>query len=76
MRVVCPAAPESAARGAALQAAAHVYGVPADRLGEWAATEHAVPLEASVEPDPAAAAAYDGAYALYEGRARALFAEG
>ena len=76
VRVVCPASPESAARGAALQAAAHVYGVPADRLGEWAATEHAVPLEASVEPDPAAAAAYDGAYALYEGRARALFAEG
>ena len=75
MRIVCPSEPESAALGAALQAAAVVEG--ADEIGEWIEAEHPVPVGERVEPDGAAEVveAYDEAYALYRSRAQALFAE-
>ena len=50
MRVACPDAPESAALGAALQAAAMVAG--ADEIGEWIAQNHEPPVSTIVEPDP------------------------
>ena len=71
MRVACPAAPETAALGAALQAAAMVAG--AADIGAWIAADHDAPLEASVEPDGSAADAYDAAFELYVARGRALF---
>lgn len=42
-------------------------------VGGWISTEHDVPLTSAVEPNPAAAAAYDEAYALYVERGKKLF---
>ena len=71
MRVACPAEAESAALGAALQAAAHVAG--AADIGAWIADNHDPPVGENVlEPDPAAAAAYDAAFALYRRRGESL----
>ena len=75
MRVACPAEAESAALGAALQAAAHVAG--AADIGAWIADNHDPPVGENVlEPDPAAAAAYDAAFALYRRRGESLFGGG
>ncbi|KAL1514897.1 hypothetical protein AB1Y20_003979 [Prymnesium parvum] len=71
MRVACPAEPESAGLGAALQAAAHVAG--ADDIGEWISSRHDAPVKLSVEPNAAVKEAYKAALAVYEKRAVALF---
>jgi xylulokinase len=73
MRVACPSEPESAALGAALQAAAVVAGV--DDIGAWIDTEHPAPVGEAVDPNPAVAAEYEAAFALYAQRGKALFAE-
>ena len=74
MRVACPTEPESAALGAALQAAAVVAGV--DDIGEWIEREHPAPVGESVAPNPDVAAEYEQAFALYAKRGAALFASG
>ena len=71
MRVACPAEPESAALGAALQAAAHVAG--AKDIGAWISKRHDAPVSLSVEPDPSLRDAYAAALELYEQRAADLF---
>ncbi len=78
LRVAVPAVPESAARGAALQAAAMAAGVRADEIGGWISSEHDCAVENVVEPsaDPAVAQAYDEAYARYDQHGRALFEGG
>jgi len=88
---------ESAALGAALQAAGHVAAVAAASatgagaaeaaafdLGAWIAAHHdparmagsGATATALPSEDPAVMAAYDAAFALYEDRARRLFAGG
>ena len=75
VRVACPAEPESAALGAALQAAAVDAGAGA-ALGEWITEHHDPPVSEVVEPDAQRAAALEEAYARYAARADALFAGG
>jgi len=64
VRVACPIQPESAALGAALQAAA-LHAGAAD-IGEWIFENHDAPVGQVVEPDPKAASAYDKAFARYQ----------
>jgi xylulokinase len=71
MRIACPAEPESAALGAALQAAAVVDG--AEEIGEWIESRHPAPVSELVEPDPAKAAEYEAAFKLYAERGVQLF---
>lgn len=73
MKVACPTEPESAALGAALQAAAVVAGV--DDIGLWIESEHPTPVDESVAPNPEMAAAYETAFALYAARGATLFAD-
>ena len=75
VRVACPAEPESAALGAALQAAAVDAGAGAAQ-GEWITEHHDPPVSEVVEPDAQRAAALAEAYARYAARADALFAGG
>jgi len=75
VRVACPVEPESAALGAALQAAAVDAGAGA-ALGEWITEHHDPPVSEVVEPDAQRAAALEDAYAVYAARAGALFAGG
>mmetsp|Transcript_29677 Transcript_29677/g.94974 ORF Transcript_29677/g.94974 Transcript_29677/m.94974 type:complete len:252 (-) Transcript_29677:164-919(-) len=72
-RVACPLEPESAALGAALQAAAVDAG--AADLGAWIAERHDAPTSAAIEPNAEDAARLDGAFALYLERAEALFGQ-
>ena len=71
MRIACPAEPESAALGAALQAAAVVAG--ASDVGEWIDAGHPLPLLDVVEPNPEVATKYEHAFELYSLRGRQLF---
>lgn len=71
MRVACPAEPESAGLGAALQVAAHAAG--AADIGEWITAEHDPPVSLTVEPDPSSVGAYKEALALFETRSQDLF---
>lgn len=73
-RVACPTEPESAALGAALQAAAVDAGAGAD-IGGWIAAQHDPPVSVVVDPDPHRVAALEEAYAAYTARAEALFGE-
>ena len=55
--------------------ATHVAG--AADIGAWIADNHDPPVGENVlEPDPAAAAAYDAAFALYRRRGESLFGGG
>ena len=74
--VACPAEPESAALGAALQAAAVDAGAGDDGIGEWIAEHHDPPVAEVVQPSPEGTAALDEAFALYTERANAMFAGG
>ena len=74
-RVACPAEPESAALGAALQAAAVDAGA-GDAIGEWIAERHDPPVAEVVEPTAEGTAALEEAFALYSERASAMFAGG
>lgn len=65
--------PESAALGAALQAAAVDAG--AADLGAWIAERHDAPTSAAIEPNAEDAARLDRAFALYLERAEALFGQ-
>ena len=63
--------PESAALGAALQAAAVLDG--ADDVGEFVHTHHDAPVSCVVQPDEAAAPLYAEALARHDARGTALF---
>lgn len=71
MRVALPSEPESAALGAALQAAAHVAG--AKDVGQWITANHDAPVKLSIDPDPSMKEVYGEALALYQARAADLF---
>ena len=77
VRVVVPAAPETAALGAALQAVAMRAGVSevGDDMGAWIAINHGVPLDAVVVPDAGKREAYDEAFRAYEERGQRLFGD-
>ena len=74
MRVAVPVEAESAALGAALQAAAVHAG--ADDLSEWISSNHDAPIELAVEPnrDHVVIDAYESAYQRFRERGGALFA--
>ncbi|KAJ8613821.1 hypothetical protein CTAYLR_004905 [Chrysophaeum taylorii] len=71
VQVAVPAQPESAALGAALQAAALVAG--AADVAEWIRENHDAPVVATVDPDPALKSAYDQAFELHNQRGADLF---
>ncbi len=73
-RVACPTEPESAALGAALQAAAVHAGPHEGGIGEWITAQHDPPVSEVVEPDAEGTAALARAYDEYAARAEALFA--
>ena len=77
VRVVVPAAPETAALGGALQAVAMRAGVSevGDDMGAWIAINHGVPLDAVVVPDAGKREAYDKAFRAYEERGQRLFGD-
>ena len=73
VRVACPTEPESAALGAALQAAAVDAGVVEGELGAWIARHHDPPVSDVVEPIAANVDALQRAFELYEERTVKMF---